>query len=76
MKRLLLATVLAVGFASPAFAAHCPKDVKLIDAALSSNPNADAKSLRDKGAQLHADGKHKESTDALHEAMKILGIEH
>ncbi len=76
MNRLLIAMVLVLGFANPAFAAHCPKDVQLIDAALASNPNGDAKALRDQGAQLHADGKHKESLDALHEAMKILGIEH
>lgn len=76
MKRLLIASILAVGFATPALAAHCPKDVKAIDAALASSPNAEAKSLRDKGAQLHADGKHAESLEALHEAMKILGIEH
>lgn len=76
MKRLLITTALAVAFASPAFAAHCPKDVQAIDAALASNPNAQAKELRDKGAQLHASGMHKESTDTLHEAMKILGIEH
>jgi len=76
MKRLLIAAILAVGFAGPALASHCPKDVKAIDAALASNMNSDAKALRDKGAQLHAEGKHKESLDALHAAMKILGIEH
>ena len=76
MKRMLVAAVVSLGLVSPAFAAHCPKDVRAIDAALSSNPNAEAKALRDQGAQLHADGKHKESIDALHQAMKILGIEH
>lgn len=76
MKRLLIAAVLAVGFASPALASHCPKDVKAIDAVLASHPNAEAKALRDEGAQLHEQGKHKESLDALHAAMKILGIEH
>jgi len=76
MKRILLAAAFAVGFAGPALASHCPKDVQAIDAALASNMNGDAKALRDKGAQLHADGKHQESVEALHEAMKILGIEH
>ncbi len=76
MKRAILAAFVAATFATPALAAHCPKDVKLIDAALATQSNAEAKSLRDKGAALHDEGKHKESIDALHEAMNILGISH
>lgn len=76
MKRILVAAFLVAGFASPALAGHCPKDVKLIDAALAKQSNAEAKALRDKGAAAHAAGKHTESLADLHEAMKILNIEH
>ena len=47
-----------------------------IDAALANNMNDEAKALRDQGAQLHADGRHDEALQALHEAMAMLGIEH
>ncbi len=76
MKKLLVATVLIFGISSPALAAHCPKDVKLIEQSLASQSNDEAKALMEKGAALHASGNHKESIEALHEAMKILGIEH
>ena len=76
MKRILLAAALAVGFAGPAFASHCPTDIQAIDAALANNMNDEAKALRDQGAQLHADGRHDEALQALHEAMTMLGIEH
>ena len=76
MRRLIIAAFIAFGFASPALAGHCPKDVKLIDEALTKQNNAEAQSLRDKGDSLHKSGKHKESLAALHEAMKTLGIKH
>ena len=76
MKKLLVSAIVIFGFASPALAAHCPKDVKLIEQALTSQSNDEAKALMEKGAALHSSGSHKESIDALHEAMKILGIEH
>lgn len=76
MKRIVIVAVALFGFASPALASHCPKDVKLIDAALAQQSNAEAKELRDKGEALHKAGKHKESEDALHQAMKILKLEH
>lgn len=74
--------MLCAVFALPAVAGHCPVDVKAIDAALAENPNlsetqlAEVKELRDQGEQLHNDGKHGESLDALHQAMEILGLEH
>lgn len=76
MKRLFVAAIIAFGFISPALASHCPKDVKVIDAALANQSNAEAKSLRDKGEALHKQGKHKDSEYTLHQAMKILGIKH
>lgn len=76
MKRIMIATVITLGLTSPALASHCPKDAKAIQAALANQSNAKAEELLNKGMQLHESGKHKESVAALHEAMKILGLEH
>ena len=76
MKRIVVAAFMIFGFAGPAIASHCPKDVKLIDAALAKQSNAEAQALRDQGDTLHKAGKHKESEVALHQAMKILGLAH
>lgn len=78
MKRIALAAVAAL-FASAAFAANCPVQMKAIDAAL---PNAkldaakmsEVKRLRSEGERLHKDGKHAESVAALGKAKGILGI--
>ncbi len=84
-KRVLLTAVMAVfatGFLSgSALAGHCPKDVKAIDKALMTAKISDAqmtkvKALRDKGHAEHNGGKHGDSLNTLHEAMKILGISH
>ncbi len=80
-KKLCAATMLLV-IASPAFAGHCPRDVKAIDAALKMGANLDAeqlaevKKLRDEGEQLHKDGKHSQSLDVLHEALELIGVKH
>ena len=70
----------AVGFLStPALAAHCPKDVKLIRAAMSKMGDKKmsmAKDAADKGLALHKAKKHGDSIKVLHEAMKTLGISH
>ncbi len=76
MKRLIIAAILVFGFATPALAGHCPKDIRKVSAALQDQDNARARNLRDKGQSLHKAGKHKESLTALHQAMRILGIEH
>jgi hypothetical protein len=76
MRRVIIAAFVIVGFASPVLAGHCPKDVKLIDAALATQSNPKAKALRAKGDRLHKSKNHKESLAALHEAMEILGIKH
>ena len=81
MKRLFVTAMLTVGLSTPAFAGHCPKDVKLIDEAmakaegLSSAQMSEIKQLRDKGEILHKSGSHGESLDALHKALKMLGVE-
>ena len=74
--------ILAAGlvFASgAAFAFHCPKDMKQIDAALpkaklTSAQMAEVKQLRAQGERLHKAGKHQESVDTLGKAKQILGI--
>ena len=76
MRRLIIIAFVAFGFTSPALAGHCPKDVKLIDAALAKQSNPEVKALRDKGDALHKAGKHQESLNELHEALNILGLLH
>jgi len=79
VKRLFIGTALALLSAS-AFAFHCPKDMKAIDAALAKNPSLSAqqmsqvKKYRADGEALHKAGKHQESVDTLAKAMKMLGI--
>lgn len=81
MRRILLATLLSVGLASPALASQCPKDMAEIDAALEQNPDLTAeqldevKELRAEGEELHQNGKHQDSVDTLMQAKQILGIE-
>ncbi len=83
IRRTLLAVVGAVfatGFLSaPALAAHCPKDVKKINAALSQvsgKKMSMAKDAAAKGLALHKAKKHGEAIKVLHAAMKDLGIKH
>lgn len=72
MKRLLIGAALAFASAS-AFAFHCPKDMKAIDAAL---PNAnlsamqmqEVKKLRADGEAAHKAGRHAESVEHLGKA--------
>ncbi len=82
-KRVLLSAAIAVvagGFLStPALAAHCPKDVKKINAAMSKMDDKKmsmAKDAATKGLALHKTGKHRESIKVLHGAMDTLGISH
>ncbi len=81
MKSILVAAAVVVGMTSPAFAKHCPKDVKIIDEALPKATDlnqmqmTEVKALRDKGAAFHKSGNHGESIKVLHEAIKILGVE-
>lgn len=65
-------------FSSSAFAYRCSVDMRKIDQALSKNPaiteaqEAEIRALRAEGEALHKKGKHKESVEALHKALKIL----
>jgi hypothetical protein len=80
MKKTILGFALALASAS-AFAFHCPKDMKKIDAAMAKNPSlsaqqmADVKKYRADGEALHKAGNHQASVDTLAKAMKILNIQ-
>ncbi|MCH7832957.1 MAG: hypothetical protein IIC55_08815 [Proteobacteria bacterium] len=83
IKRILLITAVAAfavaTFTTPAQAAHCPKDVKKINAALSTLDKGKmmmAKDAADKGMALHKAGKHGEAIKVLHKEMESLGIKH
>jgi len=79
LRSLIIAVSLALASGS-AFAFHCPKDMKAIDAALAKNPKLSAEQLKEvkeyraEGETLHKAGKHQESIDTLAKARKILGI--
>ena len=77
-SHLIVAASLALA-SSSAFAFHCPKDMKQIDAAmtkakLSDAQMAEVKKYRAEGEALHKAGTHQESVDTLAKAMKILGV--
>lgn len=80
MKMRMLIIGLSLAFASgAAFANRCPAEMRAIDAALpkaklSDAQTAEVRKLRADGESLHKSGKHKESTEALDKAKKILGI--
>lgn len=83
MKKLIAAAFAAAvfaGSASPAFAFHCPRDMKAIDAALMKKPDLSADQLskvaklRAEGEALHKAGDHKGSVETLKKAMDILGV--
>ena len=82
IKHTLAAAVVLAFVSGPALAAHCPKDVKRIDAALGKNPSlssaqmSEVKKLRDEGSALHKSKKHGDAIEALHKAMGTLGVKH
>lgn len=91
MKKTMLAAIAVLSVSTvasaPAFAFHCPKDMKKIDDALTAKHHwmrstavsgvqlAKVKTLRAAGERLHRSGKHEEAVEALAKVMKILGIE-
>ena len=78
MRTLAAAAVVAL-LSSPVLASNCPALIGQIDSALASTPGLsdDAKAeivaLRDKGEQLHNEGKHDESVETLQQALQMLG---
>ena len=79
IKRTLATAVVLAFISGPALAAHCPKDVKKIHAAMSKLDKGKmmmAKEMSDKGMALHKAGKHGEAIKVLHKEMEALGIKH
>ncbi len=83
IRRIFLSavvTVFATGLLSaPAFAGHCPKDVKKINAAMSTMSDTKMSMATDaatKGLTLHKAGNHGDAIKVLHEAMDTLGVKH
>jgi hypothetical protein len=80
MKRLSALAVALLFASGTAFAFHCPRDMKEIDAALAAKPKLseakmkEVKDLRAKGEEFHKAGKHQEAVDSLGKAKKILDI--
>ena len=77
IKRIVVASALAIAFATPALAGHCPADVKAIDNALAkmSVPKAqmsEVKALRDQGDAEHKAGQHGASVKTLAQAMRLI----
>jgi len=77
----VLPGALLLALSLPAFANHCPSDMKKIDAVLAGNPSISAseltrvKELRAKGEMEHKAGNHGQSLEDLHEAMQLLGMQ-
>jgi hypothetical protein len=82
MKKIILSAAAALLLAaSPAYAGHCPKDVKHVKEALqkssaSAENKAKATALMAEGEAMHKAGKHGESLKALHDALHLLGEKH
>lgn len=81
MKASMLATVVLVGLAAPAFAGegHCHEDMGAVDKAIASAKLSDAdmatvKAARAKAEELHTAKKEEECEAALKDAQKLLGI--
>lgn len=78
--RHFIVMVCLLTFSSGAFAYRCSIDMRKIDQALAKNPaitevqEAEVRKLRAEGEALHKKGKHKESLEALHKALEILGV--
>ncbi|SLN39298.1 hypothetical protein PEL8287_01933 [Roseovarius litorisediminis] len=79
MKRFPIAAAFCL-LAAPAFAFHCPADMKDIDAALEAGTAiseaelSEVKTLRADGEALHKAGDHQGAVDTLAKAKAILGL--
>ena len=77
--RTIATAAVLVLLSAPAFAFHCPSDMKKIDATLAKDPALNSKvvkELRAAGEDLHKAGKHYAAYAALHKVMEIHGIRH
>ncbi len=80
MKTLFISSIL-VSASLPAYAFHCPMDMKKIDAALAQATNltpqqlAEVRELRAQGEAYHRAGDHRQSVKVLARAKRTLHIQ-
>lgn len=79
ISRLIPAALISLLVASPAWAHECPKHMEAIDEAMVEKTLEldDAErviELRDEGEELHDEGDHEGSVEALEKAREILEI--
>ena len=81
MRISILAAVVAMGLAAPAFAggAHCDEDMAAVDKAMATAKLSDAdmakvKAARASAQELHDAKKNEECEKALNDANTLLGI--
>lgn len=79
MKKHVLAAVLTLSFATPAFANQCPAIMAQIEEAMKTATvdeatKAKVQELYDKGKAEHESGSHDASVATLNEALKLLGV--
>lgn len=81
ITRSLLAIGIVLALASPAYAFHCPKDIKAIEKALDSKQTVAKLSDKQKkqvvkltttGKELHEKGDHAKAVSVLSQAMRII----
>lgn len=75
--RYLIAIFVSLLLAGPVAASHCPSLAKKIDDQLASvdldsETRERIQTLRDKGMELHQQGKHEESVELLDQALEEL----
>ena len=78
-RHIIVASVVALGFATPALAGSCPVLSRQVTAGLakSSQPaatKAEITTLRNRGDKEHRTGKHAQSVATLKKALAMLGI--
>lgn len=81
LLRQLIVMVCLLIVSSSTFAYRCTIDMRKIDEAMAKKPaitqsqEIEVRKLRTEGEALHKKGKHKESIEALHKALEILGVQ-
>lgn len=78
-RQIIVASVVVLGVATPAFAGTCPVLSKQVTAGLAKSSQAAATkaeitTLRNKGDMEHRTGKHAQSVTTLKKALAMLGM--
>ncbi len=80
MRKSLIIAAFIFGFATPALASQCPKDIEAIKTALetatlSPEDKANVEKWLKKGEESHKAGMHDKSVKKLAKAKKVLGLQ-